>query len=145
MSSFARAGIAVLVVLALHALATGLYWYQDLPWFDIPMHFSGGVAVALLTLAIWDLCIEKVNFQKSVGAFWRQVILAVLVLGVVALVGIAWEWYEFAFDQIALVAYPNLPPAQTSLSDTMADLALDLLGGLVALISVRGFARRKDL
>ena len=116
MTSFTRAGIAVLVVLALHALATGLYWYQDLPWFDVPMHFSGGVAVALLVLAIWDLTLEKIHFQKSVGAFWRHVITAALILGIVALIGIAWEWYEFAFDQIAFVAYPTLPPAQTSLS-----------------------------
>lgn len=145
MSSFTRAGIAVLVVLALHALATGLHWYEYWSWFDIPMHFSGGVAIAFLALAGWETLVQKINFQPQVSPCWQAIVSGLIILGIVALVGIAWEWYEFIFDLIAAAAYPNMSPAQTSLGDTMADLALDLAGGTLALVLARVMTRGRKV
>ena len=86
-------------------------------------HFLGGVLMAILFL----------HFLETHGEFssLRGKWLAVLVLTVsfAALAGVLWEFYEFGLDLVFLKTNV-FHEAQPSLEDTMADLFLDLLGGL---------------
>jgi hypothetical protein len=122
----------IVVILLVHVGAIASGWYEYNKWFDIPMHFMGGAAIAVLALATWNAVIQKITYQKSLKPFWSSVVYAVGILGIVALVGIAWEWYEFIFDSVMINYSQEFRPAQMSLGDTMADFFFDLLGGLLA-------------
>lgn len=137
MSAFSRPIRLIGLILAIHVVALLSGWYEFHRWFDIPMHFAGGVAIGLLVLAGFEVCIDKLSFARTIRTFWQTIIYGLGVLGLVALVGVAWEWYEFIFDTIAVQLSANVMPAQMGLGDTMADLFLDLSGGLVAFLGWR--------
>jgi len=40
-----------IIIAFLHQSAVALYWYWSVPWFDIVMHFLGGLWVG--TCALW--------------------------------------------------------------------------------------------
>ncbi len=54
---------AFVVVGLLHIAAEFFYFYWTVFWFDIMMHFLGGIAVALATL--W--AVVRLNFLKNYG------------------------------------------------------------------------------
>lgn len=132
MATFRNALLTITTLMVVHLVfvVTGLYEVQK--WIDVPMHFWGGVGIGLLALAIWDATIQKITFQKSLKPVWKMLVYFVGILGVVVLVGVFWEWYEFIFDTIMRMYGTGYAPAQMGIGDTMADLALDTLGGLLA-------------
>lgn len=132
MSRFSKPIGLLGLILAIHALAIVSGWYANHLWFDIPMHFAGGFAIGMLALALRDSLVGKLEFQTAVPPFWQAVVHLVGIVGAVAIVGIAWEWYEFIFDSWVTTMSLGLRPAQMGLGDTMADLFLDLLGGATA-------------
>ena len=92
-------------------------------WF---MHFSGGTSVALMVIygiSYWD-------FGSAVRD--QKLLTASLVLGLTALAGIVWEFYEFLLDNVFMGFLNHL--AQPGLRDTMMDLGFDVLGALSILI-----------
>jgi hypothetical protein len=137
MATFLRSFAIIGVVLGVHALAFAMDWYGSLLWFDIVMHFGGGFAMGFLALAIWEALIVRIMFRKGTSPFLRLFTYTLGILGFVALVGIAWEWYEFIFDTYASQVSLEFRPAQMGLGDTMADFFFDLLGGLLAFILFR--------
>lgn len=157
MPSLPHAISVILAVLAFHALGLFYDLYAIAPWYDIPMHFLGGFAMAVLGLAI----VSRVKAQATVGIlpgkyaelagrFW-------LVIGFVAIIGIAWEWHEFlagvlfhvdswseSVDLLTGSAGPVYStPSQPSIGDTMADFFFDLLGGAVAFVAYQWSLLRK--
>lgn len=111
----------------------GLIWiYPSWQQFDVPMHFAGGVAMGLLALALWDHFVADIRTNNGLPG---QALLVFFVLGFVALVGIGWEWFEFICDEVFTFVRVAIGQSQTSLGDTMADFALDLLGGLVVVVA----------
>lgn len=117
--------IAVLV-LCLNALVLGFGKYDDpnFMFLDIPLHFLGGaVAGWWAWLAFYYGKLEK----------FKMIEFAIVFLGVVALVGLAWEFFEWGLDQTLGVWYA-LPPSQPSVDDTLADLLMDILGGVLVLL-----------
>lgn len=137
MSRFSKPIGLLGLILAIHALAIVSGWYANHLWFDIPMHFAGGFAIAMLAVALRDVVIDKVVFKGSVPELWQTAVHLVGIVGVVAIVGVAWEWYEFIFDSWVTAMSLGLRPAQMGLGDTMADLFLDLLGATVAFFVLR--------
>lgn len=122
-----------ILIMAVHTVATLRYWYWVYPWFDIPMHFAGGILAAMLFLRIFNDAglIEKVeNSEPAKRGILKskEMIILVVLLGFVALVGVLWELFEFLLDISLKRASVHLP-SQVGLSDTMKDLANDLLGG----------------
>jgi hypothetical protein len=83
------------------------HWYFSVWWFDMPMHFFGGVFIGLIALA----------FQPKKPII--NCIISVLIIGVL------WEIFE------SEVNFFTLSP-QNPLLDTFSDLAFDLAGGLSA-------------
>jgi uncharacterized membrane protein AbrB (regulator of aidB expression) len=132
MPTFQRAWLLIVLILLVHVAAIFSGFYETNRWLDIPMHFSGGFAIAMLGLATWNATIQKITFQKSLKPIWQQAVYLVGILGIVALVGVAWEWYEYIFDSLMVQYRSDYYPAQMGLGDTMADLALDLLGAALA-------------
>jgi hypothetical protein len=127
MSSFLRlfgAGSALLIV---HVIAIAFNLYDKVQWIDSPMHFLGGVSVGLMGVGILFLYGEK-NPKSSIPLFIK----VIFVLGVVALVGIAWEWYEYLLDHVVFTR-ELIGLSQPSIADTLLDLFFDLLGGGVVI------------
>ncbi len=116
----------IFLVGILHAPAMLFDWYFYFWWYDVGMHFLGGVAAGFGGLSLWYFLmkhsVHELTWRVRAGEF-------VFVLGCVALIGIAWEWME------AFVGYYNvtsLGMAQPGLLDTMLDFYFDLLGGFFA-------------
>ncbi len=122
MPSLTRVFFPVCSLLLIHILAIVTGWYEAHGWFDVPMHFAGGVIMTWLALALWRQCIIKLVFKPACNARYQVLVQATIILGFVALIGIVWEWYEWVFVSQAM-----------TLGDTLADLWFDLFGAVCAL------------
>jgi len=90
------------------------YW-----WFDIPMHFIGGLWLAFIALAYYyspRLAEPKPHGDPSV-----------LIIGVLfaLFVGLAWELFEFSLDTFVTFAPHDM-------NDTLNDLLNDMIGAVFA-------------
>lgn len=101
------------------ALKFSLYWH--FLWLDMPMHFLGGLCVALGYGIIPFFGITLPKFLRSKWAY----------LGATLLVGLAWELFEFVFG----ISLAN--DAENLIPDTSLDLVLDLLGGYVGYLLIQ--------
>ncbi len=117
---------APLAVLATHLfLSRLLHAYIAWPPTDIPVHFSGGLAIAFLVSRCFRL-LPRDGVQRT-----RIVLLElVLIVSVTATAAVFWEFAEFMHDRIFGTN------VQVGLVNTMRDLAMGILGG-TALASVR--------
>jgi len=93
------------------------------------MHATGGFWIGLFAIFL----VKNISYPYVI-AFW-------LVLGLVAIVGILWEFFEFGMSQIGL-ELGRAAFIQPGLEDTLGDLLADLLGGAAAFIL---FQRRKEI
>ncbi len=98
----------VLALLQAWALAEFLYWRYA--WFDIPMHFLGGAAIAAFLVALL--------MHHRLKTF--------VVLMIVATIG--WEVFEYLF---------GLPRESNYALDTALDLVMDTLGALTVYTAAR--------
>lgn len=111
---------ALILLAVVHIVALELYLYWKFPWFDVPMHLLGGVAVAL---GYSILCTRfSPRFQTL---SWY--IISVL------FIGIGWECFEY-------VAGISLVREESFLLDTALDLCMDTLGGILGYGIVQGVA-----
>lgn len=97
----------VIGIFFLNALAMKYHWYFSLWWYDMPMHFLGGVFIGFLALVIFPK-------KPVLNAF-----LCVLIIGIL------WEVFEFSLDTFITYNPHNY-------LDTLSDIAFDLAGGLSA-------------
>lgn len=109
---------AILTVLFIHVLGMVFEWYYAWRSMDIMMHFLGGFVFGMLGLAL--LRTEKLSSANRL----------LFVLGFVALIGVIWEFQEYAVDYYRLIATDKWE--SLTLTDTLADLMNDLVGGLIA-------------
>ena len=113
-------GLLVLGILSLIILIfwVGIFSQWDLKfwWFDVVLHFLGGA---------FCLAFFEYFFGERIAILGNRVFLVRLIvgLGFAALIGVAWEWFEFALDFLNRGKL-----LQPSLTDTMQDLLNDLLG-----------------
>lgn len=122
-----QAAWAPLLVLCPVVLADGMFKaYTRFPWFDIPTHFLGGIAV---TYFFW--C-ASVNAQSFAGRA-AKVSHAVLALGGTAAMTLLWELFEFLADRCLQAQM------QHGLGDTASDIFFGLAGGVAYLVFRRGF------
>lgn len=102
----------MLLMFIINKLAWKFYWYSSIWWFDIPMHFLGGVWLGLFFLYLFS----RLNFVKS------RILLTIF--GVLV-VGILWEFFETHLNEISKDEFNIL--------DTVSDVLFDLAGGLCAI------------
>lgn len=96
----------------IHIIALQLFLYWKFQWFDIPMHFLGGIVVALGLFTLHDL---KLVIKKR----HLQIFPIVLLVFAVAML---WEVYELLI---------GIPIESNYVADTLTDLCVGLLGGLI--------------
>lgn len=104
-----------------HVLGSFGDWYDKFPWFDIAVHFVGGVWVTFAIFALVPL-FEKISDPK-------KLILSLVFAALGA--GVAWEILEFTIENYYLVDFQG-PPL-----DTLSDLIVDVLGGTLAAFYIR--------
>ncbi len=111
----------LLVIFVLHLLGMRYGWYWHVWGYDKFVHLLGGFWIA--SLAIWFFR----RFPQFFAIERHFAFRFLVVLGAVALAGVAWEFFEFSLDQFfaAALTLKN----QLGLVDTMSDLAFDLAGG----------------
>ncbi len=115
---FVRAFLPMIVVFAWDALINNpLGLYGLWPDLDVPMHMIGGMVTAwsLLRFAV----ILPKNWQPNIKPAWAS---HLFFLGLVAMVTIAWEIYEFIF-----VFFQPFPRPMT-IADSLGDMLNGLIG-----------------
>jgi len=116
---------AMLFAVHLFFIASHLYEWH-FAWLDTPMHLVGGAVSAWAAWVFW-LHLRRTRALPELPGWFRDI----SVLGVVAIIGILWEFSEFLTDEIRATLL------QGSVADTMKDFANDLLGAIFFLLAVR--------
>jgi len=73
------------------------------------------------------------NYHTKRSPVWYHY---TFVVGFAMLIGVAWEFHEYIFDQTINVWY-NLSQSQLSLGDTMKDFLMDWLGATTAFLALK--------
>lgn len=94
------------------AVTTSLYWYYS--WFDILMHFWGGV---LVVLGVYALCSLKHIPLKPTSIF---------IFSTLFILMISWEVFEWKI---------GLFDPERHLAETVKDLIMGFTGGLVGYLA----------
>lgn len=103
-------------------------------WFDIMLHFLGGLGVYLILDAYFKNDMATLPWLRR----------TILLVGTTALVGTIWEFAEYSFT--AVPAILSLPWDGLSfigdLPDTLTDLSMDIIGALFG--SILHFFRQRQ-
>lgn len=118
-------------VLYLDAMGNVSHWYDLYPWFDELMHILGGAAIASVGFAIGR---GSPYWEKGTGV---QHIIDFSVIGLVAIIGIAFEGVEFAVDELFDQQF-WLGDA----TDTLSDLSLNIAGA-ITIVTLLFVAKRR--
>lgn len=104
----------------LFSLVLGFFDAYDLyPWIDVPMHFLGGFSIAYASI----LVLREVRGEVVVKDRFFEVM---IILGFVCIAAVLWELGEFLVDYFFNWGW------QLGLEDTLFDLFMGMVGGLVA-------------
>ena len=115
--------IVVTLGLAIYFRLYYLFW-----WLDILHHFLGGLWLVLF----FNFSIK--HFKIMLTGDWRAAAFFLTLIGLVALVGVGWEFFEFIWDRFIWHAgFTYLPGIY---EDTLSDLFFDLLGGATGFVLV---------
>ncbi len=109
--------VLILVLIAvLHIIALEFFLYWIYSWFDILMHFLGGLFVVLS--ALWF-------FFQSGYVRINQNIRNIIIVSVssIVLIGVSWEIFE---------VIAGVPIEDNYILDTITDLIMDVVGTIVA-------------
>ncbi len=108
------------IFLVSEALNRAIHIYDIFPWLDVPMHFAGGAGMAFsfyLVIKYWQ---KRGNLGQM-----HPLVRILFITSLVTVVAVAWEWHEFLRDTFLHER------TQLSQGDTMLDLFLGMIGGLV--------------
>lgn len=125
-------GFFALLTAILHyvALVNFLYWNVD--WFDIMMHFLGGVTMAYLALFVFFTSNYLPHFAKHRDNLW---LVFFVVMAFTAVIGLGWELWEIFYGMTDIFS---------DKFDTILDLIMDILGaGAVFLLEFRKNKKQK--
>ncbi len=121
---------ALFVLFVFGVIVTGATnLYELVPWFDKLMHLCGGAAIAWLAHR---------HFSHGTSSH-HSPLYAWAILGVVAVVGVAWEVAEHTSSLYGQAHWPSIYAYfhGGDLTDTLIDLVLDLSGAALLLRFVR--------
>jgi uncharacterized membrane protein YjdF len=114
--------LILFLILFTHALATVGNWYWAAPWFDMPMHFVGGLWAAILFFYL-----NEKFFKIS-----NKLTIFITSISFVSLIGILWEFFEYVYSLIFSSSQISLFLIPMNLyRDTLGDLFFDLLGAII--------------
>ena len=112
----------VLILLGvMHYVGEKLYLYWDMRWFDSLAHFLGGLSMGFICLWVWYV---SGLFGKGTPNK-KQAFLVSLIGGM--LIGIGWEFFEFANG----IAHPIGSYALDTFNDVLADFVGSATAGII--------------
>lgn len=123
-------GLSILIFIFFINLLVNIIWGwssvldDQYPWFDIALHFLGGLGVYLIIQPYFSKSLIPVSHLPQ----------AIFLIGTTILVGVLWEFAEYFGTQLLRYQGSNLQ-LSGDLPDTITDLVLDLLGGMVGATS----------
>lgn len=118
----------VLLIAILNEVAINFFLYWKFWWFDIMMHFLGGLWVGFSSLWFYYLTKEdKVKRESFLFALW------VSFVGIV-LIGLGWEVFEF---------FIKINMSDKYIYDTSLDIFMDMIGAFVATVLFFNFYKKK--
>lgn len=118
--------VLIAIIAILHYLALKFYFYWTLEWFDIFMHFLGGLWVVLFF--VWFLFFSKF-IKIDIKKHQNRKIFFVSILAVLV-VGLLWEVFE------VFASFVSVQERGYAL-DTSLDLMMDLIGGVLAFLYIK--------
>ena len=128
----AQAWLPTLVVLAVHiVLWKGTSAYDQFPALDRVTHTLGGVAATWFLLC----CMRAPGGSAWFGEHSRRSE-AFTLLAWIGFIVVAWEFLEWSLDATGLTR------SQRSIDDTISDMALGILGGIVVIACTRRLPSR---
>lgn len=113
---FNRAALATIGTFVFNTIGIWLGLYSIIWWYDMPLHFFGGLFTGLLAISFF------LNYKIFVSSSTFKTLFAILF--VVLIVGLLWEGYEIFFDIIS--------NRRHIFTDSLSDIFFDLAGGLEA-------------
>lgn len=116
----------VLAIFTADRLAQSYSWYYHYWWFDMVMHFAGGFFVALSVLYLY---FHSGYVELSHNQAWFTILCA---LGAGAVVGVFWEFFEFAIDLYTGRTFNGISVMDQKVGDTLSDLFFDMFGAVAA-------------
>ena len=114
---FALIFFLILLIAVLNGIGNKFFLYWKFWWFDIVVHFLGGLWVGLSVLWFCYFSGYLKNLRKD-----APFVILLSFLSVLA-VGLGWEIFEFVIEVDFSDKY---------ISDTSLDLIMDILGSLIA-------------
>lgn len=103
----------IFLIFLLNYLAMKFYWYSSIWYFDIIMHFLGGLWLGLVSIHLF--CLKDISLKSILKIFF-----------IVLLAGVGWEIFEVLIDKFITLKIFDLP-------DTLSDIFFDSVGGLFAI------------
>ncbi len=104
----------VFSIFVLNYLAMEFHWYSSVWYFDMSMHFLGGLWLGLVSIHLFSL--ENTSFHSILKIFFM-----------VLFIGIGWEIFEILIDKF-------ITQNPFNFADTISDLFFDFIGGFFALL-----------
>lgn len=96
--------------------------YNIISWYDLFTHFLSGI----FTFVLGFIVLKRFNGYNSKN----KIINIIFCLGVVAIVALFWEIFEFSMDN--LIGSNLQHNLDTGVNDTMEDLIVASLGGIIS-------------
>lgn len=106
--------------------------YSIFPWWDLFLHFISGILVGIAGLIMLRFLVTEEIF-KSLSPIFKAIHCFLVATASSAL----WEMWEFAGDQLF-----GFDSQLNSLSDTMEDIYICVLGGIIISIMVYRFYKK---
>jgi len=113
----------------LHMIGSEFFLYWRFWWYDIVMHFLGGLMVGMIALWVYNYFEYFKNKEINKSLIFLYTFLVVLS------VGIGWEVFEFLIE----VDFSN-----NYISDTSLDLIMDIVGSLFSSVVFLKFIRKNN-
>jgi len=108
-------------------------FYERLWWWDLALHGSSAMGFGLIGFLFVFMLFEGDRFAAPPSA------IAFISFCVAMTVGATWEVFEFAMD-----AFFGLNMQKSGLDDTMGDLIVNAIGGMVASVTGYFYLRRNS-
>ena len=116
-NSFILIFFLVLIIAVLNSIGNSFFLYWKFWWFDIVMHFLGGLWVGLSALWVYFFSGYFKDIKRNKKNIFFISLFSVLIIG------LGWEVFEY----IIKVNFSD-----NYISDTVSDLIMDICGSVVA-------------
>ena len=125
----------------------GLYyqWYLDFWWFDVILHFFGGLFIAMFFAEYLkeniSIPLEAARARSVPLLLTGRLKSTLVIIGATMFIGVVWEFAEYIANQTLIEPFYRHFGVRAyfmgDLGDTVNDLTMDMLGaGLFAILKV---------